>query len=343
METIAVYIGNTGIYWSSIVIVLGVMAGFCLAYAIYTGYGGRGSTMFAMQAFSLVLSVLISRFLHFYSHQEQYDGLFKAITDYSGGSFFFPGVILGVMAGAAIGHLFGYRESVAGILDATAPGLALTFAIIRLSALFTTACRGRIVITTPSLQRLPIGSAVTTATGTVEYRFATFFVTFIVMLPVTLALVIFYYRHHRDKMKAPCSREGHVWRLFLVLYSVTELVLDSTRNDSTFPHFSIVQTLNRFGSFVSLTQLFAAVALLIVFIYYSRRSVKANGAGWKQIVLWVLFAAGLAATGISEYLVQRHGDMYKLYYSTMTGGVLLMAVSEILMYVTCRARKKTAG
>jgi len=340
MNTIAVYIGDFVIYWSSVVIVLGTLAGFCLAYALYTAHSGRGSTMLVMFSFSLFFGVLISRFLHFYSHQEQYDGLFSAMTSYNGGSFFLPGVVIGVYFAAGFARTLGFAESAAQVRDATAPGLALTFALIRLSALFTNACRGRITVTTPSLQHLPLASAVTTASGTVEYRFATFFVTFLLMLIVTVVLVIFYLRNHNAPMVSHCPRDGHVFRMFILLYGAVELIMDSTRNDSTFPYFSIIQTLNRFASFVSLTQLFAAISILIVFVWYSKHSVRANGRKTVHIVLWVLFALSIAGIGVSEYLVQRHGDLYRTYYTTMAASDLLMIACVIVMYRTCRKKSK---
>ena len=339
MNTIAVYIGDLVIYWSSVVIVLGILAGFCLAYSLYTAHSGRGSTMLVMFAFALVLSVLLCRFLHFYSHQEQYDGLFSAMTNFSGGSFFLPGAVIGTILAAKIAGALGFTGSALQVLDATAPGLALSFALIRLSALFTTACRGKITITAASLQHLPLASAVTMASGAVEYRFATFFVTFILLLIAMLILLIFYLRHHGDRMKRTCPPEGHVFRMFILLYGIIELVMDSTRNDSTFPYFSIIQTLNRFASFVSLTQLFAAISIIIVFVWYSKRSVRSTGIGAIHIVLWSLFTVSLAGVGISEYMVQRHGDMYRIFYGTMSAAALLMAASVFIMYVTCRKEK----
>lgn len=343
MDTIAVNIGNMVIYWSSIVILFGILSGFCLAYALYTAHSGRGSTMFVVFAFSLVFGVFISRLIHYYTHQEQYDGMFKALTDYSGGSYFLPGVILGVLAAAGLTDSLGLSDSKTEILDALAPGLMLTFAFVRLSALFTNACRGKILITNRRLQHLPIGSAVTTASGSTEYRFATFFVSFLLLLISAFILVVFYLKHHREPMKKPAKREGHVFHLFLIIYGVIELVMDSTRNDSTFPYFAVFQTLNRFASFISLTQLFAAISILILLIRYSKWSVKANGKSGKHYVLWGLYAVSLIGVGVSEYMVQRHGDMYRIFYSIMSGAAVLMAVSVILMYLSCRARRKSVS
>lgn len=339
-NAVALYIDGTVIYWNSVIIVLGALAGFCLAYSLYTAYSGRGSAMFVFFAFSLALGIFFSRTIHFYTHQEQYDGLFAALTDYRGGSFFFPGVIIGVMLAAAITRILSFTDSSRRLLDAAAPGLALAYALIRLSFIFTSSCRGKISITQRSLQHLPLASAVTMPSGAVEYRLATFFLTFILMLLLAIFLVFFYIRHHGDRFRKPCPREGHVFRMYIIFYGVTELIMDSTRNDSTFPYFAVFQTLNRFASFVSLTQIFCAVAVLIVFIKYYRESVRANGKSARHIVLWVLYILSLAGAGVSEYMVQRHGDMYVTFYSTMGVSAVLMALSAVLMYRTCRIEKK---
>lgn len=339
MNSIAVYIGDTAVYWSSVLIVLGTAAGFLLSYSIYTSHSGRGSGMWVMLAFSIVLGVLLSRLIHAWCHQEQYDGLYKALTDYSAGSYFLPGALLGVMLAALLVRGMRFAESSAGLLDAAAPGLALTVAFIRLSALFTTACRSRITVMRPKLRRLPFASQVTTATGGTEYRFATFFFMFMLMLLAMVLLLFFYYRHHSDRMKNTCPREGHVFRLFLLLYCMTELVLDSTRFDSTFPYFSVLGFLNKYASFISLTQLFAAITILVLQIFYMKRSAAANGRKWYHYVLWVVYVLSLAGTGISEYMVQRHSNMYPTFYLTMSISVLIMAGTVITAYLTCRQRR----
>ena len=330
-SSLAIYIGTTGIYWSSIVIVLGAIAAFCLAFSIYSAHFNSSSAVFVCFALTVVLGIIISRGIHFYCHQEQYDGFFAALTNFSGGSFFLPGVILAAMLAALFTKLLGIPAQPYDLLDAFAPALALFFAVVRLSAVFTTACRSKISITDRSLQHLPVGSAVTTASGAVEYRFATFFVTFILMLIAALVLLRFYYKNHTARFKHGVPESGHVFRMFIVLAGMIEIVMDSTRNDSTFPYFSIIQTLNRFASFISLTQLFYAIAILIIFIWYIKQARRTEAPVVKIVFLIVLYVISLAGVGVSEYLVQRHGDMYKLYYSTMSVCAVLMALSVILL------------
>ena len=48
MNQIAVCVGDTFIYWSSVIIFLGIAACFALTYALYTSHGGRGSALWLL-------------------------------------------------------------------------------------------------------------------------------------------------------------------------------------------------------------------------------------------------------------------------------------------------------
>ena len=164
-----------------------------------------------------------------------------------------------------------------------------------------------------------------------EYRFATFFVEFLLLLILTALLVRFFLCRRRRPMKFG-PREGHVARLFLLGFSAIEAVLDSTRYDSSFL---------RSNGFVSLSQIVSGLCLLALLVYYSRRSVRANGRRVYHGLLWLGWLLGLAATGYLEYLVQRHGDWYLFCYSMMTLSVALMALSVYAMYRTlCRPPRR---
>ena len=336
--SIAACIGSIFLYWDGIIIAFGVTAGFLLMYSLFTAYSGPGSGLWIMLCIALVIGIPASRLVHFYFNKEQYAGLLPALTDYSAGSFWLPAAVLALVPAAWLTHLIRFPYSTGELLDAAAPGAAFTVAMVRFSALFGNTCRSMILVTNPALQTYPFADAVADAAGKKVYHFATFFVMALLMLLVMLAALIFYFRHHADKMELPCSRSGNVARLVLVFYCAIELVLDSTRADSSYLNFGILQFLNPYVSFVSLTQLFAAVAMLAVMIYYSRCSAAANGVkpGW--IILMVLWIIGLLGTGVSEYLVQRYTNRFILFYLTQSVSVLLMVVSTIIMYITCRER-----
>ena len=336
--SIAACVGSTFLYWNGIIIAFGIAAGFLLMYSLYTAHSGPGSGLWIMLCTAMAIGVPAARLIHFYFNKEQYAGLVSALTDYSGGSFWLPAAVLALVPAAWVTHLLRFPYSAGELLDAAAPGAAFTIAMIRFSALFGNTCRSMIVVTSPALQTYPFADAVTDAAGKKVYHFASFFIMALLMLLVMLAALIFYFRHHADKMSRPCSRSGNVARLFLVFYCAVELVLDSTRADSSFLNFGILQFLNPYVSFVSLTQLFAAVAMLAVMIYYSRCSAAANGAKPLWFILLAIWILGLLGTGVSEYLVQRYTNRFMLFYLTQSLSVLLMAVSTVVMYITCRER-----
>lgn len=329
MSPVAIYSGSTVIYWSSIVICLAAAAWFMLSFSLYTANGGRAAAMWVFLPIAIVLSVLFSRFIHWYCHTMQYESLISAMTDYSSGGYCLPGVMAGVGLAAFITGKLRFADSTAQLFDALAPGAALGFALIRLSALFNSSCRAKIVIENPALQKLPIGSGISTITGGVEYRFATFFVGFILLIVMCFAFVAFYHKTQKGGVKAGL-RHGHVAMLFMVFYSSMEFVLDSTRYDSSFL---------RSNGFVSLMQILCAVFFVGVLVYYSINSVKANGLKPWHFVLWVLFLAATGITGYFEYLVQRHGDWYIKCYSVMSCSSLVLSIVPSILYRSIRTRE----
>ena len=85
MNQIAVCVGDTFIYWSSVIIFLGIAACFALTYALYTSHGGRGSALWLLLPLALFFSVVLARLIHWYCHDEQYAGFMSAMLDYSQG------------------------------------------------------------------------------------------------------------------------------------------------------------------------------------------------------------------------------------------------------------------
>ena len=308
MNPIAISTGSTVIYWSAIVIALGIAAGFALSYSLYISHGGRAAAMWLLLPLALLFSVPLCRAIHWYCHPEQYTSFIRAITDYSTGSYCLPGALLGTFLAA------------------------LVVVFIRMSALFNSSCRSKITITTPLLQHLPIGSGITNSMGAVEYRFATFFVQAILMLCVTVLLLYFFFTRRRLPMKEGCPRDGNVAWMFLTFHSAVELLMDSTRYDSSFMHFN---------AFVSIVQIVSAVCILAALIHYSRLSHKVNGRCGYHVAMWIGYVLTLAGTGAAEYLVQRFGSMYPFCYTAMTITCTMMAVIVYLMYkTTCAEREE---
>ena len=225
------------------------------------------------------------------------------------------------------------RQNSARLLDCFAPGAVLAAAFIRLSALFNSTCRGKIAVKTPWLRRLPLASPVLSSSGAEDWRFATFFVEFLLLAAVFVIVLRFFFRRRRQAMKAGQKRDGNVALFALLLLSAVELLCDSTRYDSSFLPFN---------GFVSLTQIVCGVCLLVPLVVWSVRSIRANGRGVFHWALWVGWFLALAGAGVCEYLVQRHGDWYLSCYLAMAVTCYFMARLPYAMYRSVCAKKKRA-
>lgn len=325
MNGIAIYSGTTTIYWSGIIIALGLAACFALSYSLYTSYVGSGRALWVFFPLAVIFSVPLCRLIHWYCHAEQYAGFFAALTDYSAGGYCLPGALVGALIAAILTGKLGFANNVPRMLDAVAPGAALAVAFIRLSAVFNSSCRAKITVTTPALQHLPLASPIY-INGAPDYRFATFFVEFLVMVVISIVLMKFYFARRSLPMRGEESSDGHTARMFLVLFSAAEFILDSTRYDSSFMHFN---------GFVSIVQIVAAVCLLLILIHYSRVSIRVNGRRLLHWGLWVGFFLSVVCAGMSEYYVQRHGDWYIGCYLCMLLGLAALVACEYAMYLSC--------
>ena len=338
IQPVAICAGKTVIYWSGLIIALGTLSGFLLSNAIYTAHHRNRAAMWVMLPFSVVFSIVLCRMLHWYCHTEQYASFFSAVTDYSSGGYCIQGILPGVWFGALMSKGFGFTDRTEKLLDAAAPGLALTIAFIRLSSLFNDSCRSKYSIEKTALKKLPFGAPLSSSAQ--DWRFATFFVEFMFMMLAMVLLFFAFYHMHNSRMKRPCHRSGHIFRLFLLLFSMAELVLDSTRNDSSFMRFpGTLKLLNKFAGFVSVAQLVAAITMLAVMLYYSKRSIKANGHKKYHILLWLGYFVSLALVGGSEYAVQRWSNYHNVLYIPMTLGAITMAAVIFAMYFTCVEQK----
>ena len=340
MNQIAFYIGERCIHWSAVIITLGLLC--CLSFTIAL-YRQRSETLRAIAVYfplATILSLLLARLIHWYFNTEIYGSLGAALSDFDLGSFSIPGVILGVWLAAWLVHRLELVPNSGMLLDCTAPGLTLMIALVRLSALFNNTCRSRIEIRTPILRTLPFAAVNVDAAGNKIWHLATFFIGFLAMLVLTLFLLHFYIKRGRRKMRSPCERSGNVWRMFLLYYAAVECVIDSLRNDSPLMHFHLISVLNQYSSFVSLAQVFGAATALYVLVYYSVKSIKANGFSFWHAAAWVAFVVSLVGIGyLGEYKVQRTAQYFKCYSIMIVSCIAMVAVVR-LMYRSCVAKQK---
>ena len=312
MDKLAFITGNTFVYWTSIVYCLACATAICFFLAFYLNKTGNAAAGFAAIPLSIVLGIVLSRFVHWYSRSDSYSGFLAAMSEYTYGGYALIGVFAGCLLAASLLRLIHLHSSIGAMLDSMCLAGGAGIAVGRLASLFNGSARGQII---QSIKSLPIVYPVTNVvSGATEYRLATF------MLQAVAALLIFiflsvYYVKHLNRIK-----EGDICLIFLLIYCASQVVLDSTRYDSLF---------FRSNGFVSIVQVFSALALALAIVIFSVRMVKQRGFRWWNIPLWILIAAGMGCAGFMEYYVQRHGDQALIAYSIMSVclcGVVLLAL-----------------
>ena len=331
MSEVMLTIGSLSLYKSALVIAFGAAACFALFYALYSAHGGLGAAAWLFAAADIVLSVLFCRFLHYYCHSEQYPSFWQAMTRYSTGGYVLAGLVPAALCAGWLVKLAGLTGNPGRLFDCFAPGALLGCAMIRLSALFNTTCRGKIAVKTPLLQHLPLASPATMSSGASDWRFASFFVEFLLLMGAAYLTLRFFYRRRRQSMKGDLTRDGNVALFALMLLGAAEVVIDSTRYDSSFLPFN---------GFVSLGQIVAGLCLLAPQIVWSVRSVRVNGRSGFHWAIWVLWFVCLAAAGGLEFLVQRRGHWYLLCYTGMSLAVCGIVQLNLAMFKSLWAKKK---
>ena len=288
MEQIAFISGNSVFYWNSVVLALAAGAASCIFLAFYLP-GGRPGAAAAAVPGALVLSLFFGRLLHWYFRPDSYPGFWSAITDYTSGGYALMGCFVGCAAAAGLVRLLRLEPFAPAMLDAMSLGGGAGIAVGRLACFFSAADRGQLMPFTALPLAYPVNNVVT---GAPEYRLATFVLQAMAAALIFAALAVFF-------LLGKKRRTGDVTLLFLLLYGLTQAVLDSTRYDSLYL---------RSNGFVSAVQLLSAAALVGVSALFSARMVKGRGMRRRYVPLWIGMLALLGGAGYMEYFVQRHGD-----------------------------------
>jgi len=228
MDKIAYIAGETVIYWNSIVLTLAAATAIFFFLAFYIGKCGNAVAAFAAVPLSIVLSIVLARFVHWYSRADSYEGFLTAMTDYSSGGYALLGVFAGCALAAALLRLIFLHRNLPEMLDCMSLAGLSGIAVGRLASFFNASDRGNVL---QNIQSLPFAYPVTNAvSGAVEYRLATFVIQSMVALVLFIGLAVFYTRGNREgKLK-----NGDTALIFLLIYGASQVVLDSTRYDSLF-------------------------------------------------------------------------------------------------------------
>lgn len=312
MEQIAFISGNSVFYWNSVVLALAAGAASCIFLAFYLPVGRPGAAAAAVPG-ALVLSLFFGRLLHWYFRPDSYPGFWSAITDYTSGGYALMGCFVGCAAAAGLVRLLRLEPFAPAMLDAMSLGGCAGIAVGRLACFFSAADRGQLMPFTALPLAYPVNNVVT---GAPEYRLATFVLQAMAAALIFAALAVFF-------LLGKKRRTGDVTLLFLLLYGLTQAVLDSTRYDSLYL---------RSNGFVSAVQLLSAAALVGVSALFSARMVKGRGMRRRYVPLWIGMLALLGGAGYMEYFVQRHGDRALFSYAIMTACLGIFTALSLLTY-----------
>lgn len=312
MEQIAFISGNSVFYWNSVVLALAAGAASCIFLAFYLP-GGRPGAAAAAVPGALVLSLFFGRLLHWYFRPDSYPGFWSAITDYTSGGYALMGCFVGCAAAAGLVKLLRLEPFAPAMLDAMSLGGCAGIAVGRLACFFSAADRGQLMPFTALPLAYPVNNVVT---GAPEYRLATFVLQAMAAALIFAALAVFF-------LLGKKRQTGDVTLLFLLLYGLTQAVLDSTRYDSLYL---------RSNGFVSAVQLLSAAALVGVSALFSARMVKGRGMRRRYVPLWIGMLALLGGAGYMEYFVQRHGDRALFSYAIMTACLGIFTALSLLTY-----------
>lgn len=303
MNKIAFILGDTFLYWNSIILMLACAAAVCLFLFFYLRQRGNGLGAAILVPLAVVLSFLLSRGVHWYCRSDAYPNLKTALTDFAGGGYALAGVFAGCILAAALLRLVRVIRNLPMALDCMALAGCAGIGLGRLSCLYT---------------------------GAEEWHLATFMLQAIFAGGLFLGLTVWYLVKQRKQ--AESCRDGDAAWLFLAFYGASQVLLDSTRCDALFlPGISLA----------SLTQLPGVVGLVLSCIVFSVRLVKVRGFRRQYVPMWLGFAALAGTVGCLESRAQRCGDQAILLWAVM--GCCLAVMTAMVCLLHCRAAAAPAA
>ena len=317
MEKIAFISGGTFVYWSSIILALSAVVAITMYAALYLAKGGKVAALSISIPLSLLLSIVLSRLIHWYCREDTYKSMKAAMTDYSWGGYALMGAFAACILVACVLRLVRLHRNLPQMLDCMALGGGAGIAVGRLASLFNASDRGMVL---PDSVGLPFAFPVTNAvSGAVENRLATFMLQSIFVAAIVILLLLYMGVCALRKKKI---RDGDVCLMFLLAYGAGQVVFDSTRYDSLFL---------RSNGFISIVQILGAVAIVLAIVVFSVRMVQARKLKAWFFPIWIALLGLIGGAGYMEYHVQRHGNEAAFAYSVM--GSCLAAVVLITLVI----------
>lgn len=327
MERIAFLWNLTGapVYWRTIILCLGALVFVLMLSALRLWQGRPLWPVLAALPVGAALSLAAGRAIHWYCCYDSYESFRAAMTGLRGGCSMI-GVFAGAIGACLLMRLLRMTKDLPGLLDDVAAAGALGVAVGRLGELFGSIDHSRIIFESDALHKLPFASPVPDAvSGAVEWRMATFCWQSIWAAVIFLILILRLLFRPAWTKKGRDIRNGSNFLLFLMLYCLGEVLLDSTRYDALFL---------RSNGFVSLEQIVCCTAAVITAAAMSVKGIRTDGFRRRYPVCWALFLGGFGLAGYMEYYVQRHGSAYVFSYSLMLAGLTAVFIG---LWPLCRA------
>lgn len=317
MEKIAFISGGTFIYWSSIILALAALTAIAVFAALYLKKDGSAAALCVTIPMAILLSIVLSRLVHWYCRTDTYESLQAAMTDYSWGGYALMGTFAGCILTACVLRLIRVVRNLPRMLDCMAVAGGAGIAVGRLASMFNASDRGVIVADSWGL---PFAYPVTNAvSGVVENRLATFMIQSMLTGGIVALLLLCMLWNGIRKKK---MRDGDICLMFLAAYGAVQIVCDSTRYDSLFL---------RSNGFISIVQILGLVALVIAIVLFSVRMVKNRGLKVYHFAIWVAMLGLISAAGYMEYHVQRHGNEAVFAYSVMSSCLTVVVLLTLIV------------
>jgi len=326
MNRIAMICDGMFVYWSPVILTLAAIAALSIYACVYILRGGKYMALFASMPLCLILGIVLGRFMHWYCRPGSYLSFGAAMTDFTQGDYALVGIFAACILVAGLLRWLRISNNLPKMLDAMAIGGSVGIAVGRLAPLFNGTSRGMVVSEQVGFPlSYPLNNAVT---GVQENRLAPFMLQCFFAAVIAVVLITYVQVCYFKKKKL---KDGDLFLIFLAAYCCSQILCDSMRNDAL---------VLRSNGFVSMVQVFSAVALAIVVVILCVRSVKIHGLKRRMIPLWISFAALFGGAGYMEYYVQRHGREAAFAYSIMGTCLAGIAGLGLLLWYLSRTPAK---
>ena len=314
MSRIAFIMGDQFLYWNAIILMMAALCSILMFWALQLRADEQRKGTVLTVALSLLLSLTLSRLVHWYCRPQGYSSLGAALGNLRDGGFALIGAFAGCMLSALLVRLFGIYRNTPALLDRMAVAGCLGISVGRLADLFTTADRGM-----PLSASIPMPWATTLynpVSGETEVRLAVFMLQSMFAALLFAVLLVYYFRGRKNGT----TRDGDTALLFLLCYCASQAVLDSPRYDSLY---------FRSNGFVSVVQIASILTVIAVLVIYTIRLFRA-GQSMKFLVPFMTIPL-LVVAAYMEYHVQRHGGQALYSYTVMS---ISMGLSVLLGLLT---------